>query len=435
VNNKIFLGVFLFCIFRFCPVYAAEEDEGNKGKSLSWKYQVGADERFRYEYKRDFDFNKNKKDNGGLLFNRIRVNAKVVLSDENLNNWVELFIEGLDAQAGGYKIKATASQEDEFDLHQAYLKIFNIAGSHVDVKLGRQELKYGAGRLIMAPTWFNLIRTFDAAILHYSDCGFYGDLLYAQNVKFNRYSFDSSYAGEALSGTYFGYQKHNLAPLFEGYFLSLNNSRMQNDLHRYTVGARFKAKIGPGTIIDIEVPYQFGDDAGRDVRAYAVHADVSKAFDSVTWKPKIAFSYDQASGDKKSNDNRNNTFIPLYQNTHDPYGLMDFFRWENMRNPEMSVTFSPTEKFSFRPQVDFFWLDSTNDSWYNSLGTVIRSKPATDKCSFYVGSEASMRFYYDFNKNIKLELGYAHFFPGGYVRDTGPNNSADWAYSQLAIKY
>ncbi|MFA5431057.1 MAG: alginate export family protein, partial [Candidatus Omnitrophota bacterium] len=192
----------------FSYVYAALAAEGSgedKEKSLSWKYQVGAEERFRYEYKRDFDFNKNNKDNGGQLFNRIRVNAKAVLSDGNSNNWMEFFIEGLAAQAGSYKIKAAPGQEEEFDLHQAYLKIFNVAGSHIDVKVGRQELKYGAGRLIMAPPWVNLIRVFDAAVLHYADRGFYGDLLYAQTVKFNKYSFDSSYPGDTLSGTYFGY--------------------------------------------------------------------------------------------------------------------------------------------------------------------------------------------------------------------------------------
>ena len=434
MQNKIFFLLLLFAC-RIYPVYAAEDEEGDKGGSLRWRYQAGAEERFRYEYKRDFDFNKNNKDNGGQLFNRVRVNAKALLSDGNSNNWMEFFIEGLAAQEGSYKIKAAPGQEEEFDLHQAYLNIFNVAGSHIDVKVGRQELKYGAGRLIMAPPWVNLIRVFDAAVMHYADWGFYGDLLYAQTVKFNKYSFDSSYSGEALSGAYLGYQKHNTSPLLEGYFLSWDNSRGKNDIRRYTAGARFKATIGPGTVIDIEFPYQFGEDAGKDVRAYALHADISKSFGSAAWRPKIGFSYDQASGNKKSNGSRNNTFIPLYQNTHDPYGLMDFFRWENMRNPEVSVTFFPTEKFSFRPQVDFFWLDNVNDSWYNSSGAVIRSKPDSGKCSSYVGSEVSMRFYYDFTKKIKFELGYAHFFPGSYVRDTGSSNSADWAYSQLAIKY
>lgn len=432
---KIYSSVFLLCICGFYAAYAAEEGEGDKEKSLSWKCQVGVEERIRYEYRHDFDLDKNNKDNGGLLFNRARVNVRAVLSDGDSNKLMELFIEGLDGQTGGYKIKAVASQEGAFDLHQAYVRIFNVAGPHLDLKVGRQELKYGAGRLIVAPLWVNLIRAFDAAVLHYADRGFYGDLLYAQNVKTNRYSFDTSYAGDTLSGTYFGYQENDTAPLFEGYFLSLDNVRGKNDIHRYTAGARFKATIAPGTVIDIEIPYQFGEDAGRDVRAYAVHADISKTFGTVAWKPKIGFSYDQASGSKKLDGGRNNTFIPLYQNIHGPYGLMDFFRWENIRNPELSVTFFPTDKFSFRPQMDFFWLESKNDAWYNASGAIVRTRPAGGKCSSYVGSEASLRFYYDFGKNIKFESGYAHFFPGDYVRNTGSADGADWVYSQLVIKY
>ncbi|MFZ2385404.1 MAG: alginate export family protein [Candidatus Omnitrophota bacterium] len=433
MRSKTFFGLFLLCLCRVFTAYAAEDKENNSDGG--WEYRVGADERFRYEYKHDFDLNESIKDNGGLLFNRIRINAKATLRGEHSNELAEIFVEGLDAQAGGYKIKAMQSQKDKFDLHQAYAAIFSVAGSHIDVKIGRQELQYGAGRLITAPAWVNCIRTFDAAVLRYSDKGFYGDLLYAQNVKFNRYSLDSSYARENLSGIYFGYRKNNTVPLWEGYFLSLDNSKGNNDMRRYTAGARFKAAVGSGVVIDIEVPFQFGDDADTNVRAYAMHADISKSFESVTWKPKVGFSYDQASGDKKANDNRNNTFIPFYQSTHDPYGLMDFFRWENMRNPELSVTFSPTGKFSFRPQVDFFWLDSKNDAWYNSSGTVLRTRPARGKCSSYVGSEASVRFYYDFGKNIKFESGYAHFFPGDYVCNTGSAGGADWMYSQLAIKY
>jgi len=422
----------IFCVY---PAYAAEEAGGGKGEFLSWKYQMTAEDRLRYEYKQDFDFNGSRKDNGTLMFNRYRIGAKAALSDEYLNDLAEVFVEGMGAQAGGYKIAATTSQRDELDLHQAYVNVFNIAGSAFSVKVGRQELKYGAGRLVAAPTWANLIRTFDAAVLRYEKNGFYGDALYARNVKFTRYSFDDSYPSEILDGVYLGYQKHNMAPLLEGYYFNQVNTQLKNDIHRYTAGLRFKSTVAPGTVVDIEVPYQFGHDAGKDVRAYALHADVSRSFESAAWKPKLGFSYDYASGDKKSADSVNNTFIPLYQSTHDPYGLMDFFRWENMHNPEFSVILSPTDKFRFRPQVDFFWLDSKNDSWYNSSGTVLRTRPARGKCSSYVGSEASVRFYYDFGKNIKFESGYAHFFPGDYVRNSGSAGSADWAYSQLTVKY
>ena len=108
-------------------------------------------------------------------------------------------------------------------------------------------------------------------------------------------------------------------------------------------------------------------------------------------------------------------------------------RWENMRNPEFNIIFSPNEKFRFTPQIDFFWLQSKNDSWYNSAGTAVR--PINNKAHNYVGSESSLRFYYDFTKNIKFETGYAHFFAGGYLKYSGANDDADWIYSQLTVKF
>ena len=428
---------FLTALFLFILVHvawAADAVSNDKGTFLSWHYTLGFDERFRVEEKRDFDFNKAVKDDGNLFFNRFRLHLNASLTDEYLNKLAEVFIEGMDAQTGGYRIKATAGQADEFDLHQAYLNIVNLAGSDFSFKAGRQELKYGTGRLISAPVWANIIRTFDAGVLRYAHNGFTDDIFYARNVKTIPHAFDNSYADEALSGTYFGYQKYAVAPLFEGYYLSLVNTQAKNNLQRYTVGARLKAMLPLGATIDIEVPYQFGNDAGKQVRAYAFHADVSKSFESLMWRPKISLSYDLASGDKKATDNANNTFIPLYQSTHEPYGIMDFFRWENMRNPELSMTFYPTEKFRFTPQVDLFWLDSVNDAWYNSSGTVVR-KQTTGNRSLYVGSEASLRFYYDFSKNICWETGGAHFFSGAYVRDTGPANNTNWVYTQIILKY
>lgn len=395
---------------------------------------IGGEERFRYEYKKDFDLNAAAKDNGGLFFHRFRLNAKAAFGDA-----AEIFIEGLDAQTGAHQIKATANQTDDFDLHQAYLNVLNVAGSDLDFKLGRQEFKYGKGRLIGAPTWSNRIRSFDAGVARYDHGGFYADVLYGQDVKYDDDKLNISRNEEMLAGTYLGYQRDKAAPLAEGYFLSLIDIKGANDIHRHTVGARLQAKVPGGALLDIEMPFQFGEtgtttSGTKTIRAYAFHADVSKSFETCPWKPKLAVSYDEASGDKDPNDSVNNTFVPLYQSTHEPYGLMDLFRWQNIRNPEIGLTFSPTAKLKITPQADFFWLQSKFDNWYSSSGGNVRTKTSGER-GYYVGSEVSLRAAYEVNKNIKLESGYAHFFTGGYVKDSGADDDADWFYTQIVAKY
>ena len=141
-----------------------------------------------------------------------------------------------------------------------------------------------------------------------------------------------------------------------------------------------------------------------------------------------------ASGDDSSTDGEVNTFIPLYQSTHEPYGLLDYFRWQNMKEAAWKFDVSPINKWKFTPQLNLFWLENRHDSWYNSSGTVVRTKTSGNRSS-YVGKEVSLRAYYDVTKYVKWESGYAHFFPGDFVEKTGAHNDVDWVYSQITFKY
>ena len=432
------LGLALFLLFGMIISSPAQQISGAEmGEFLTWKYKVGVDDRFRYEYQHNFDFsNSVKTGDGSLFFNRFKISGQARLSDEYLNDVAEIFIEGLDASVGVYQIKPP-SQKSSFDLHQIYVDIYNVMGSNLDFKAGRQEMKYGAGRLISASTWANRIRSFDAAVFHYHPENLFIDVFYANDVKYDDDNLDASQYKEKLTGVYMGYQKDNLSPLIEAYFLPqlMKNTTTTGKTNRYTAGLRIKGHIPGDILYDIELPYQFGKVNHKTIKAMAFHADVSHTFFDLLWQPKVVLEYNYASGDKDSNDGQNNTFNPLYQSTHEPYGLMDFFRWQNMREFSLRADLFITEKLKLIPQTNFFWLANTNDSWYNSSGTVLRTKKTTGSRSHYVGQEISLRACYDFTKNIKFETGYAHFFTGKFVAQSGANDDADWAYSQLSLKF
>lgn len=405
---------------------------------LGWQFTAGGEERARYEYRDNFDYKTGQQTDNNHLYNRLRLNAKATLTDEYLDPKLDVFIEGLDAQVLGYETAAALSQKDNFDLHQAYVGAYNILGSPLDVKLGRMELKYGAGRLVAAPTWANRIRAFDGGVVHFHQGGLWGDVIYGQDVKYDDNNLNHSLGSEYLSGFYGGYQEHKMAPLVEGYFLRMKNKIQASNVDRYTVGARVQKNFGNGLVAEVELPFQFGDTgtmaSQKTVRAYAFHADVKKSWEEVKWKPMLSVAYDLASGDRNATDSTSNTFVPLYQSTHDPYGLLDMVRWQNIRNLETAVTVSPTDKIKLTPQANFIWLDSKKDAWYNSSGGTVRSNAGGAPAS-YIGTELSLRGFYNFNDNIKLETGYAHFIPGEYARKSGPHDSVDWFYTQVAIKF
>ncbi|MFA5039037.1 MAG: alginate export family protein [Candidatus Omnitrophota bacterium] len=399
-----------------------------------WSWKIGGDERFRAEYKEDFDFNGSRKDSGNLFLNRIRVNFNALLRDEDFDRVAGIFVEGLDAQAGSYRLKGTASQKDDFDLHQAFLDLYDILDSGFGLKAGRQEMKYGKGRLIWASSWSNRIRHFDGAILQYRRSAFSLDFLYGQDVKFKDGHFNRSHPQEFLAGVYGGYQKGPGFPGLEGYILTQAVTNVSSKAKRYTAGFRAYGALTQGWGFDVEVPYQFGSIGSRTISAYAIHADVSYGRDQAAWKPRLTLEYNEATGDKDPDDGTSGTFIPLYQSTHEPYGIMDFFRWQNMREVALSLEVSPVKKWKFISQVNIFWLESVSDSWVNSSGAVVRSSAGNDADS-HVGNEVSLRAEYEAFRNVKFEAGVARFFTGPYVRATGPDDDAGWVYFQVVAKY
>lgn len=416
----------------FIPAAAQAEE------FLGWQLTAGGEERARYEYKDNFDYKTGQRTDNNHLYNRLRLHAKATLADEYLDPRMDVFIEGLDAQVLGYKTAAALGQKDNLDLHQAYVSAYGVLGTPADVRLGRMEFKYGASRLIAAPQWANRIRAFDGGTIRLRHDGFWGDVIYGRDVKYDDRNFNRSTSDEYLTGFYGGYQAHKMAPLAEAYLLKMRDTGGINDIERYTAGVRVQKNFGDGLVAEAELPFQFGDTgttaAQRTIRAYAFHADVKKTWEDAAWKPLLSVAYDMASGDRNRNNSVSNTFVPLYQSTHDPYGLLDLVRWQNMHNLETSVTFSPTNKFKFTPQVDLLWLDSRQDAWYGSSGGVVRANVAGAPAS-YVGTELSLRGYYSLNDNIKLEAGYAHFAPGEYTRKSGPHDSVNWFYTQVAIKF
>jgi len=424
---------YLFVLILLVFARTAQTEEP-KTAPAGWKLKFGADERFRSEFKQDFDFDQSKRDNGTLFFHRLGLSAKAAWLNDSGDDVMNIFVDGLDAQTGSYQTKATATQVDDFDLHQGFVSFNNVGGLPVDVKLGRQELKYGKDRLIAQPSWSNRVRAFDAAVFHYDADDLYADLLYGQDVKYDDNNFNRSLDEEYITGVNAGYQKEKSAPLLEGYFLTQVITTTDTPTKRYTVGGHWQGILFEKYVCDLELPYQFGEMGTKDIRAFAAHVDVSRAFDSARLKPKVTLEYNYASGDKDPNDSVVNTFNPLYQSTHGPYGVIDFFRWQNMREVAAFVQLSPQEKFKLNPQIHFFWLDSKFDSWVNSSGTTLRSSTIGDR-EYFVGTEAALVSSYDLSKNIKFETGYARFFTGPYVRDTGADDDVDWFYSQVNLKY
>lgn len=412
------------------------------------KIKFGADDRLRYERRYDYYFGEAKDGNDdGFWYNRFRMNMNATYQN------VTAFVEGLDSREWESE-KRPKSQRDEFDLHQAYLKLSKPGNLPVSLTVGRQELNYGAKRLIAAPTWSNNIRSFDTVKFTYNPAFFDIDLFVGNQVRYEDNKFNPAIWGENLYGIYATY-KGIPNNVFDLYSINLTDTRHEiqsvtdtkttyGNIKRYTVGARGEGKMVPANLgYGYEIAYQFGDrDAvtggtkkSQDIRAYAVHADVNYTFKDLRYQPMIKLEYNYASGDGNPNDGTSKTFDPLFQTTHDPYGLIDFFRWQNMEEFALCLDFTPIKaRMKGSLQYHRYYLAETKDAWYNASGKKIRYDK-TGHASDYVGDEVDLVLNYKVFSFLNIEGGYAHFFCGDYVKDTGSSDDADWFYLQTALTF
>jgi hypothetical protein len=396
----------------------------------------GGDFRLRYEYRKNFDFDYRSDNNDGLWYLRTRLHMGGSIAKN-----VTFFLEGLDAREWKSD-KHPRKQEDTFDFHQGYV-IFSNAGSKPFVlKFGRQKLKYGAKRLVGAPIWANKIRSFDAIRVSYSPVDFDVETFVANRVRYQS-GFNSTIWGENFFGIYATY-KGVARTVFDFYNLNMVDKRHHveaedgtfGDLERYTIGHRGEGNFGETPFgWGYELAYQFGDKGSDDIDAHAYHLDVHYRFTDRCWQPKLSLEYNFATGDKDPNDGDSETFVPLFQSVHGPYGTLDLFRWQNVKHYGVMVDLSPVKhRLYCSVQYQWFYLDETADAWYNTKGKVIRRDP-TGEADDYVGDELDVVIRYVVNKRITLEGGYAHFFAKDYVEDTGSGDDCDWFYAQTVVSF
>jgi hypothetical protein len=401
-------------------------------QAFGWTLNFSGEERAREEWWNNADLNEHVDDRDGRFFLRTRLKAEA-LFQKTFRAVVEL-VDGREWESDRHP----RPQNDELDLHQAFVQ---FGTEPVMLRLGRQELDFGSRRLVAAPTWNNLLRSFDAARVSYTSKildihAFLGSVVVPVDDHFNRHK-----DGEILYGLF-----STLKPL-KGHKLDLYALGFQSrneDLHvtgedkakgdhdRYTLGTRLYGNITKNWTYDTEAAYQFGRYAHDRIRAWAFHADTAYTF-GLPWNPTIQPLFNYASGDKNPTDGRRGTFDPLFTTTHGMYGgSMDFVTWMNIKVVGARFKVNPVKKLTLTLEAHRYWL--AEDGWY--LGTKRATRrDKTGRSGGSVGHELGLVAKYTVNKQLDIEGGIARFFAGRFAERTGPDDNADFAYLQTLFKF
>lgn len=76
----------------------------------------------------------------------------------------------------------------------------------------------------------------------------------------------------------------------------------------------------------------------------------------------------------------------------------------------------------------FYWLASDKDRWSNAN---LRDKKGNS--GNFIGHEFDIRARYALSSKIETTVGYAHFTPGNFTRNTGKRDNTDFLYLEISV--
>ena len=391
--------------------------------------------RERMEYFNQFQFGSSQPaQSDAYLLSRIMFSA-----DLHVTRYFRLFAEGKSALSTDRDLQGGNSNAfvDVIALQNALFDVVLPLGDSASLTLrgGRQELLFGAQRLVSPLDWTNARRTFDggSGILRVQDWTV--TPFWASLVVVRQYNFNESDTGKQLFGAYATGPVPGLPLRADLYWLGVSNAGASFNgtagrEERQTLGTRGWGQVkGIGLDFEVEAGIQFGTLGGSNILAGMFTANVGYAL-PLPVPSRAYLNFDYASGDGEPGGSVG-TFNQLYPLGHLYLGNMDYVGRQNIVSPSAGISVTPLPGLSLSLTQFFFWRASDRDALYNAAGAVLRPGTGTD--ARYVGAELDLLVNYQFNRHLLGYVGYSHFFTGPFIDRSGPGRDSDFVY--VALQY
>ncbi|HWQ55145.1 MAG TPA: alginate export family protein [Bryobacteraceae bacterium] len=381
-----------------------------------WKWLLVAGElRSRAEAPAALEFREG--DDDVYLLTRLRLSTLVTARP-----WLKFFGEWQDSRAPGFNRPVPGSMDNSLDLRQAYVDVGATEGRGWGVRMGRQALKFGKGRMVWDPDWANTGRAFDGARVSFGGRHVHLDAFATTVVVPRNRFFDRSDTSNMFYGLYGAVERWGTALRVETYVFLKSNAAVRNELGRtgaldlYTAGFR-GAGVCAGTLDwEVEIASQSGRLAGRRVRAVGGVWVVGWKTGTGAWHPRVSAGYTYASGDKNSADGLKGTFDALFPTIHLRNGATDRLGWANIHDVMLQADWKPSRKLKLNTGWHDFRLATTTDALYGAGGgALFRNARAS---SGHVGFEFFGTAEYSLTRTLSFGSGYAHLFRGAFLRES-----------------
>jgi len=404
-----------------------------------WYLSLGGEVRERCELYHNPAFGQGPQDSHGN--NAYFLQRYMFHSDLHLGPSFRIFTQlksGLeDGRIGGPR----PFDEDRFDLHQAFLDWIWPLGDQdtVTLRLGRQELAYGSGRLIDPREGPNVRLSFDGVRTLAVMGEWRVDAFLTKPAETNPGVFDDR---PDPRQTFWGlYAVHPFALFPNGnidlYYLGLAHDPARFDQgvaneRRHTFGTRWWGVAEPWDY-NFEFVYQVGSFGNGTIQAWTAASDTGYTFQSAPFTPRLGLRADIASGDRNPLTANLQTFNPLF-----PSGNY-FNQADDLIGPVNFVDLHPTlelhlaKTLTFMTDCDFFWRESVHDGIYGLGVNLIRS--AQGSGARFVTSELSALLQWTPTRHLSMTAAYTHAFAGSFLQETQTGRDVDFLATWFTYKY
>ena len=345
-----------------------------------------------------------------------------------------VYAEMIDAHSSFESHPPRAIEENRFDLLNLFgeATVWENRRGELAVRIGRQELLYGAQRLVSPLDWANTRRTFEGGKVIWQGENWDVDFFWVRPMNVRRDRFDAPNQSQELMGVYATSQIWEDRTL-EFYYLRFldTDDRSQEAPFRYdTLGSRWDRSRG-NWLFEAEAAVQWGTFRGQEHTHGFYTLGAGRKLVEQPWDPVLWVYYDWASGDAT----RGNGFHHLFPLGHRYLGWMDLFGRRNIQDINFLLTLQPSERVKLSLWHHVFFLQTTRDVPYSVAMTPL---VATAGGSGYLGQELDLALEWTVTPRTDVLLGYSHFFAGRFFR-TNPSapfaGDADFFYSQVTVNF
>jgi hypothetical protein len=343
-----------------------------------------------------------------------------------------------DFRAGGPR----PIDKKKLDLEAAFLEIGNTQKKNWAVlRIGRQELNYGSGRLVSVREGPNVRQSFDGVKIR-TQAGAWNVDAWAVRPDLDRPGFFNNAPDHttAFWGVYAARTlKRHIG--YDLYYLGLDrkNAAFERGTAaelRHTIGGRLWRPIAtqePGADFDYEGVVQFGTFGSDNIRAWTLASDNGYTLTTVPLRPRFSVKADISSGDNPGSRTLG-TFNPIY-----PIGNYFGVLADTGPGPINFIDVHPRMQtqlphgISISTDLVAQWRENLNDGVYAVPGFLL--VPANGSRARFVGFRPGAEVRWQINRHAYLQADYGIFYAGQFLKEASPGRNINYMEFWAGYKF